>query len=225
MKAWIAFVGLGVILGFASDARDLAQWIGDIFTVRGTQAVQPQPSSSTSAPTGTSVSLPASSPQVSTTTPAAPVGQSQISTPLPSVQPQSRQVQEKPRILTPVRAPIQVVDRCLRVEGVGAAREAAELRVGVRTFKPTTLWVKRVTQPVQNQTYDWFAGPVYVGAERDFGKYFDVLLFEVPIDKLAKYDDPDPDKFYTEDQLKADGVVVVDSVRVQRSNGPDSSCR
>lgn len=196
---WAGICVLALLVGLIVDGREI--WNSVRGLLGQSVPVTPQPSVSV---------------HPSTTPPTPP------SSPAPSSQ--QRRVTGSAKIVSPVKAPLQVVGRCLRVEGAGGARDGYEIRVGVRSYNPTRHWVRRVVQPEAAQDHDWFAWALYVGAEGDYGMTFDVALFEVPIGVLQKYDQRDPVKSYSADELAADDVIIADTVTVKRSNGPDSSC-
>jgi len=79
--------------------------------------------------------------------------------------------------------------------------------------------------PATAPGYDWYAWPVYVGADRDFGAEFTIVVYEVPESRLAQYDEKSfrgvP---HSEQALENDGLRLVYSVQVKRKDTGDNSC-
>ncbi|MEV6449006.1 hypothetical protein [Amycolatopsis sp. NPDC051716] len=117
-----------------------------------------------------------------------------------------------------------LVGKCVRIEGVGKPAAGYRFRIGVFA-DPERIWVIRQTVSATDPGYDWYAWPVYVGDDDDFGEQFTIRVYEVPDSRLAQYDD---NSFkgapHSEQALDNDGVRMVHSVQVKRKNVGDSSC-
>lgn len=115
------------------------------------------------------------------------------------------------------------VDRCIKVRGRGSPPEGYTWRVGAAPVyeQDSNYYLPR------DQRADeagWSSWPVYIGAQGDYDQDFDAVLYAVPNSVLPKYSGEDVRaRPYKLSDLQADGIRIVEKVRVSRKDAATTS--
>lgn len=115
------------------------------------------------------------------------------------------------------------VDHCLKVLGTGTPPQNHTWRLGVAPVsrEDSAYYLPRDLRQYGTQ---WSAWPLHVGAEGDYSIDFNLVLYQLPNSVVPKYSsDKARATPYTAAELKADGIEILEKVRVSRTDATTAS--